>query len=233
MGLVPRLYDPVEGQVLIDGHDVRHLTLASVRRAIALVPQETFLFSDTIRENIDLGRDADGDAARPGSNGDDDRVAAAADVAQLTADIEGFPQGYETVVGERGVTLSGGQKQRTALARAVIRDPRILILDDALSSVDTDTERRILARLRDVMGSRTCLVISHRISAIRHADWIVVLRDGRIAEEGAHETLLAHGGLYADLYERQLLQEELEAAEPSLETRGAAAALVPPDGSDA
>jgi len=131
------------------------------------------------------------------------------------------------------VTLSGGQKQRTALARAVIRDPRILILDDALSSVDTDTERRILARLRDVMASRTCLVISHRISAIKHADWIVVLRDGRVAEEGAHETLVAQGGLYADLYERQLLQEELEAADPTPDHRDAAAALVPPGGPDA
>ncbi|HLN13641.1 MAG TPA: ABC transporter ATP-binding protein [bacterium] len=233
VGLVPRLYDPVEGQVLIDGQDVRHLTFASVRRAIALVPQETFLFSDTLRENIALGRDDHGDPGRRALTDGRDPVAAAADVAQLTVDIEGFPAGYETVVGERGVTLSGGQKQRTALARAVIRDPRILILDDALSSVDTDTERRILARLRDVMASRTCLVISHRISAIKHADWIVVLRDGRVAEEGAHETLVAQGGLYADLYERQLLQEELEAADPTPDHRDAAAALVPPDGPDA
>jgi len=211
VGLIPRLYDPTEGQVCVDGVDVRHLSLASLRRAIGLVPQETFLFSDTLDENIGLGlADGNGPAAGPG----DPRIVDAADVSQLTADIEEFPLGYETIVGERGVTLSGGQKQRAALARAVIRDPRILILDDALSSVDTDTERRILAQLRRIMASRTCVLISHRISAIKEADWIVVLRDGRIAEEGTHDALLARGGLYADLYERQLLRDALDAADP-------------------
>jgi len=212
VGLVPRLYDPVQGEVLVDGHDVRTLSLASLRRAIALVPQEAFLFSDTLHENISLGRD---DAGAPNEERALGPVAAAGAVSQLTADVEGFPLKYATVVGERGVTLSGGQRQRAALARAVIRDPRILILDDALSSVDTDTERRILDQLRAVMASRTCLMIAHRVSTIRDADWIVVLRDGRIAEQGTHDTLLAAGGLYATLYEQQLLREELEAADPA------------------
>lgn len=214
VGLVPRLYDPVQGEVLVDGHDVRTLSLASLRRAIALVPQEAFLFSDTLHENISLGRDDAATAGAPNEDGAPGLVAAAGAVSQLTADVEGFPLKYATVVGERGVTLSGGQRQRAALARAVIRDPRILILDDALSSVDTDTERRILEQLRAVMASRTCLIIAHRVSTIRDADWIVVLRDGRIAEQGTHDALLAAGGLYATLYEQQLLREELEAADP-------------------
>jgi ATP-binding cassette, subfamily B, multidrug efflux pump len=199
--LIPRLYDPTEGQVLIDGRDIRQISLESLRRAIALVPQETFLFSDTLYENIALGGDA----------GDGHSVAAAAEVAQIAGDVAEFPQRYDTIVGERGVTLSGGQKQRTALARAVLRDPRILILDDALSSVDTQTERDILHRLRDVTATRTSIVISHRISTVQDADWIVVLSDGRIAEQGTHASLRARGGLYADLYEKQLLREELEA----------------------
>lgn len=199
--LIPRLYDPTEGQVLLDGRDVRQISLDSLRRAIALVPQETFLFSDTLYENIALGGEA----------GDGRRVADAAEVAQIAADVADFPRRYDTVVGERGVTLSGGQKQRTALARAVLRDPRILILDDALSSVDTQTERDILLRLRRVMASRTSIVISHRISTVQDADWIVVLSGGRIAEQGTHASLLARGGLYADLDEKQRLREELEA----------------------
>ncbi|HLJ62166.1 MAG TPA: ABC transporter ATP-binding protein [bacterium] len=218
VGLVPRLYDPVRGEVLVDGHDVRTLSLASLRRAIALVPQEAFLFSDTLHENISLGRDDAGASNEERAPG---LVAAAGAVSQLTADVEGFPLKYATVVGERGVTLSGGQRQRAALARAVIRDPRILILDDALSSVDTDTERRILEQLRAVMASRTSLIIAHRVSTIRDADWIVVLRDGRIAEQGTHDTLLAAGGLYATLYEQQLLREELEAADPEANEPGA------------
>ncbi len=209
VGLVPRLYDPVQGQVLVDGRDVRSLSLVSLRRAVALVPQETFLFSDTLAENVRLGLDGSEEPAGAPDGGA--AVTRAAAVAQLAGDIERFPLRYETVVGERGVTLSGGQRQRTALARAVIRDPRILILDDALSSVDTDTERRILAELRGIMATRTCLVISHRISAVRDADWIVVLRDGRIAEQGTHETLVGADGLYAALYEQQLLRDELDA----------------------
>jgi ATP-binding cassette subfamily B protein len=212
VGLVPRLYDPVQGTVLVDGHDVRTLSLASLRRTIALVPQETFLFSDTLHENIRLGRD-DAAPPAPGETDAPGLVAAAGVVSQLAADVEGFPLKYDTVVGERGVTLSGGQRQRTALARAIIRDPRILILDDALSSVDTDTERRILEQLRGVMASRTCLIIAHRVSTVKDADRIIVLRDGRIAEQGTHAALLAAGGAYATLYEQQLLREELEAAE--------------------
>jgi len=201
--LIPRLFDPTSGQVLIDGHDVRQVSLASLRRAIGVVPQETFLFSDTLSDNIALGADA----------ADDSAVVEAAATSRIDKDVEEFPRTYATVVGERGVTLSGGQKQRTALARALIRDPKILILDDALSSVDAQTEEEILAGLRRLRTSRprTCILISHRISTIQEADLIVVLDDGRIAEQGTHAALLARGGLYADLYEKQLLREALEA----------------------
>ncbi len=225
--LIARLYDPTEGQVLVDGHDVRRLQLASLRRAIAIVPQETFLFSDTVHENIAFGSSDDlshpdglpaplGPAGAPrqgmpGQGASPRHVADAAEISQIALDVEDFPRKYATVVGERGVTLSGGQKQRTALARAVIRDPRILILDDALSSVDTHTEQEILQRLRGIVASRTSILISHRISTIRDADWIVVLAAGRIVEQGTHDGLLAFGGLYADLYEKQLIREALEA----------------------
>ena len=198
--LLPRLFDVTEGAVLIDDLDVRHIGLSSLRRAIGLVPQETFLFSDTLAENIALGSDGDGPS-----------VAAVAEIARIAQDVEAFPQAYETVVGERGVTLSGGQKQRTAIARALARDPRILILDDALNSVDTHTEEEILHGLRQFRVSRTCILISHRISTIQDADLIVVLQDGRIVEQGTHTALLALGGLYAELYEKQLLREALEA----------------------
>jgi ATP-binding cassette, subfamily B, multidrug efflux pump len=206
--LIPRLFDATEGQVLVDGHDVRTVSLTSLRRAIGIVPQETFLFSDTLAENIALGADH-------GTGADGRAVAAAAAIARIAQDVEEFPRQYDTVVGERGVTLSGGQKQRTAIARALIRDPKILILDDALSSVDASTEQAILAGLRGIRASRTSIVISHRISTIQDADLIVVLDGGRIVEQGTHTSLLARGGLYADLYEKQLLRDALEAEEPS------------------
>jgi ATP-binding cassette, subfamily B, multidrug efflux pump len=197
--LLPRVYDASPGTVLIDGRPIREYPIEFLRRSIGFVPQETFLFSDTIRENIAFGNE---DATA-------EEVRAAAAAANIAVDIESFPDGFNTMVGERGITLSGGQKQRTAIARAILRNPRILILDDALSSVDTQTEDKILNHLREVMQGRTTIFISHRVSTVRNADRIAVLHGGRIVELGTHEELLARNGYYTDLYNKQLLEEEL------------------------
>jgi ATP-binding cassette subfamily B protein len=199
--LVPRLLDPSGGRVTLDGVDLREFSPEDLRRQIGYVPQETFLFSATLGQNIAFGvKDAT-----------EDEIWRAAEIAGLAPDIDGFPDGLQTVVGERGITLSGGQKQRTAIARAVLRNPRILILDDALASVDTATEERILTELASVMHGRTTILISHRVSTIRNADRIFVIEHGELVAEGSHAELLERGGYYADLYEKQLLEEELEA----------------------
>jgi len=204
--LIPRLHEPPHGTVFLDGVDVRDIPLDRLRGAIGFVPQEPFLFSDTIGGNVALGTDSEQGAAAA------ERLHSAAAIARLDKDVAAFPKGYETLVGERGITLSGGQKQRTAIARAVNLNPRILVLDDALSAVDTYTEEEILERLRVFMRKRTSIIVSHRVSTVRHADMIVVLQDGRIAEQGTHDELVRSGGLYADLHQKQLLQEELAAS---------------------
>jgi len=259
IGLIARLHEPPAGTVLVDGRDVRKWPLATLRSAIGFVPQEPFLFSDTIGDNVAFGVDArigeegregreglegregregrgqegregqenrEGQEGREGRQGQEGReglkgregrqrqalIERAAAIARLDKDLADFPKGYDTMVGERGITLSGGQKQRTALARAIAIDPRILILDDSLSAVDTYTEEEILSRLRGVMRERTSIIVSHRISTVRDADQILVLSDGHIVERGTHGELIEHDGLYAELHRKQLLEEELAAS---------------------
>ena len=206
ISLLPRLHQPPPGTILVDGVDVREIPIATLRAAIGFVPQEPFLFSDSLAENIAFGRVVEPASERQAII---DRAAA---IARLDKDVAEFRDGYGTVIGERGITLSGGQKQRTAIARALFIDPPVLVLDDALSAVDTYTEDEILGRLKEVMRERTAMIVAHRVSTVRHADQIFVLDRGRIAERGTHDELVAREGIYASMYRKQLLQEELEAS---------------------
>jgi ATP-binding cassette, subfamily B, multidrug efflux pump len=199
VSLIPRLFEAPRGTLLLDGRSIMDYPLATLREAVGFVPQETFLFSHTIRENVAFGA----------PHASEEAILEAARAAHIRDEILEFPKGFDTIVGERGITLSGGQKQRTAIARAIVRDPRILILDDALSSVDTYTEERILHELAEVMRGRTTIFISHRVSTVRHADQIAVLVNGRIVELGTHDELVARNGYYTQLHEKQMLEEEL------------------------
>jgi ATP-binding cassette subfamily B protein len=209
VSLMVRLFDPTDGEILLDGVPLPRISFAQLRGAIGIVPQDTFLFSDSIRANLAVGvQHLDEIEEEPSI---EEILHHAASVAQLHTTVGDFPSGYDTMLGERGVNLSGGQKQRTALARAIARDPRVIILDDALSAVDTHTESEILAGLHAVLEARTSIVVSHRVSAVMDADEILVLQDGRITERGSHHALLDRGGVYAALQRRQLLTENLEA----------------------